>query len=187
MKSKQPRSKRSKVPDYESMVPAGTIFGIPIEQGKFAFGRVLSVAPGGLMLVEVFRKSGSIAEFDDTVIESGFAAPPFQHTVGPIIEKRWRMLRRGERFELVAPESEFEFVYGAWPFWHAMNSRHETVRRDIPAEEAARRISTEIRSDSGREERVAAAIREGRSWRPGEPDPEWAAFVWRSVGDDEKK
>ncbi|WP_433937369.1 hypothetical protein AB3662_22315 [Sorangium cellulosum] len=174
-------AKRSKVPDYPSMVPAGTVIGIPIGEDRSAFARVLSVERGGMMVLEVFRKAGRPEEFDPSVLESGFALPPFVHTVAPVIEERWPVVRRDERFELAPPESELQFVHGLWPFWHAKNVRQETTQREISGEEAARRLPASLRGDEDREARVAQAIREGRTWTPGEPDPEWAASVRRSL------
>ncbi|WP_437693837.1 Imm26 family immunity protein [Sorangium sp. So ce176] len=174
-------AKRSKVPDYATMVPAGTVIGIPIGDERWAFGRVLSVHRSGTMVVEVFRKAGRREEFDASVLESGFAVPPFVHTVGAVLQGAWPVVHRDERFELAPPESELQFVYGVWPFWHAQNVRQETTQEEIPGEEAARRLPTGVRGDEDRAARVAQAIREGRTWTPGEPDPEWAASVRRSL------
>lgn len=170
-----------KTPEYATLVPPGTVIGVPIGDGKVAFARVLDIDKGGVAILEVFRKTALPANLDDSVLTSGWLVPPFAQTAAPILDGEWPVLRRGEAFELPAPQRGFELVYGSWPFWHKWNIHRETIAKKIPAEEAARLLPTSLRSREAREEQIRSAVAEGRSWKPGEPDPEWAALVHKSV------
>lgn len=170
-----------RVPDYPSMVAAGSVIAIPIHDGQVAFGRVLSVGTGGTMIVEVFRKFGKVEDYDTSVLASGFAVPPFSATVGPILDGRWPVIQKDTEFELCEPELSFEFASGAWPFWHRSNVRQQTVEQDIPPEVAARLLPNGIRIYEDREEQITRALQSGAEWKPGEPVPEWAALVWKAI------
>lgn len=181
MATAKPKKTGKKTPEYTTLVPPGTVIGIPLGEGKVAFGRVLSVTEGGVAVLEVSRRTGRPEELGDDVFTSGWLVPPFAQTVTPILEKEWSILKRGEAFEVPPPLRDQELAYGMWPFWHKMNILQQTTAKKIPADEAARLPDTGLRSREAREEQIRSAVAEGRSWKPGEPDPEWAALVHKSV------
>ena len=140
-----------------------------------------------MAVIEVFRKAGRVEDFDESVLRSGFVMPPFVQTLTPILDGQWPIVQRAERFELGPPERDFVFAYGMWPLWHKCDVRLETMQRSIAPEEAARLLDSSLFGVKDREKQVAQAIREGREWKPGEPDPEWAALVHKSIAQPQDK
>jgi hypothetical protein len=157
----------------------GDVLAIPIEGGRFAFGRLMLVSKLDGMLIEVFREVSDRKEFRPSIVKSGRLFHPMRFLgnlrAGGDGIKCWR-------WTVVAPNSDYAMTDEDWAMefkahgdhgewcaitlrnndWHPLTSE-ESKGMEPAAFSCIQDVEERIVEELNREERLSKAQTNGKS------------------------
>ncbi len=143
----------------------GDILAIPIEGGRFAFGRLMLVSKPDGMLLEVFREISQRKIFRPCIAASGRMFHPVRFLpnlpggVDAIKSWRWIVVASDVGYAMTAQDWALEFkAPDPRGGWSAINMRDNTYR-SLTTEEAASMEDTQFWKPAGVEERIARELK----------------------------
>jgi hypothetical protein len=143
----------------------GDILAIPIEGGRFAFGRLMLVSKPDGMLLEVFREISQRKIFRPCIAASGRMFHPVRFLpnlpggVDAIKSWRWIVVASDVGYAMTAQDWALEFkAPDPRGGWSAINIRDNTYR-SLTTEEAASMEDTQFWKPAGVEERIARELK----------------------------
>ncbi|MFS8066923.1 MAG: hypothetical protein ACMG6S_11180 [Byssovorax sp.] len=158
--AKKPKSQRYK---------QGDVLAIPIQGGRFAFGRLMMVSEPRGLLLEVFRELSERKDFRPSIIESGRMFHPvrfFPHIPGGndgLKAWRWTVVASDHRYAMSEEDWALEFkAPDPRGGWSAINLRDNTTR-DLTDEDAARMEDTQFWQPIRVEERIVEELKKQRA------------------------
>jgi hypothetical protein len=157
----------------------GDVLAIPIEGGRFAFGRLMLVSKPRGLLLEVFREISERKVFRPSILASGRMfhpvrfLPTLPDATNAIKSWRWIVVASDDGYAMTEQDWALEFkAPEPRGEWSAINMRDNTYRR-LTHEEAALMEDTQfwmavgveerIMEELKREERISKAQTDGKS------------------------
>jgi hypothetical protein len=143
----------------------GDVLAIPIDGGRFAFGRLMLVSKPNGMLLEVFREVSERKEFRPSIVASGRLFHPSRflpnlRAGGDGIKSwRWTVVASDDGYSMTDDDWSLEFKgHDHRGGWSAVNMRDNSIRR-LTNEEAEGMEPTAFSSPENIEKRIAEELK----------------------------
>ena len=147
----------------------GDVLAIPIDGGRFAFGRLMLVTKPRGLLLEVFREVSARRMFRSSITVSGRMFHPVRFLpnlpggIDAIKSWRWIVVASDEGYAMTEQDWALEFkAPDPRGGWSAINMRDNTYHR-LTTEEAALMEDTQFWKPIGVEERVSEELKKQRA------------------------
>jgi len=116
-------------------VLVGDVFAVPLDDGRFAFGRVMVDVPKRGYVVEYFRGSSATATWRSDIAGSGRLGMPRAISGRALEERLWPTVARRREYEPSDEDKTLEFAGGMPPHMWVQDIYFEVIRERIDVEE----------------------------------------------------